>query len=430
MLSNCDARDAHQDKFQMHPHNLAVDREYEALTQAWKDELIDNTPTTPNKDYVRLAWMRLMDHYLDQHWLDSKQMLQCAQAWSAREELSLTEAVHTMNILSLKSMQRSLDARQELLQALCDPDLMGFGVSQERFSTISTMSCLNEAEDIHAPLLMSHQKNAPSEKEDILIQEAQDIPEETFAKNNPTMTNDSAMFKQEELNQEIKSRHVFEGHTEEQEAEEEENDSVSPIESLTYSRSLSSSVSSPTISHSFHSGLRERKYESYYPSWRDSDVNQDIDLMSENGNRSSGTLSRLSQHSHSPLKNGVQWKSWFVGNEHPSTLAFANEKVETDDTFSDFQMEQQPNITKQSFLMVRSESSISAFRPISNNLAPRCQATTSDPIIMTKSKSFPTKAALGETPPPPVPQQRNFMRSIVNKKVSLTKLFGHKKSST
>ncbi|ORY92305.1 hypothetical protein BCR43DRAFT_88493 [Syncephalastrum racemosum] len=98
--------------------------------------------------------------------------------------------------------------------------------------------------------------------------------------------------------------------------------------------------------------------------------------------------------------------------------------------------------------MIRSESSISAFRPISKNLAPRCapspvleepsSPTSAGPMrrSVIKSRSFPSKVASmaaedqpSLSPPPPSLKERNFvMRSLVNKKVSLSKLFSGKRS--
>lgn len=456
MLSNCDAQDAQNIPFHTHPHDPSVDKEYENLTRAWKNELIDNTPTSPNSNYMRFAWMRLMDHYLDQHWLDSKQMLQCAQAWSARDEIDIAEAVRTMNVLSLKSMQRSLDARQELLQAMSDPDLMGFDAPRhtsynDRFSSVtsSTTSLEVEDNDVHAPLLVKH-GNIPSEEtnaplfDEAIITTTDEKQEET-TDSRETALEEISLEDNSKSSGEVKSRRNYE------EEEEVNNrttyDDDTHFDSYEYARSISSSMSSPNLlSSTRYGGLATRKYESYYQklhensSWKEMDVNNDeSSLMSDNNDNTESIYSHDSEIS-SPLGSGVQWKSWFVGNDsNQSTTGFANEKVETDASFSDFHPEYRK---QQSFLMVRSESSISAFRPISNNLAPRCQVSQSSdnlvptsPLVLTKSKSFPTKAALNEatsSSPPPVPNQKsNFMiRSIVSKKVSLSKLFGSKKSSS
>jgi hypothetical protein len=531
-----------------HPHDPSVEKEYETLIRAWKYQLIDNIPTTPNTDYIRFAWMRLMDHYLDQQWLDSKQMLQCAQAWSARDELSLSEAVHSMNILGLKSMQRSLDARQELLQVLGDPDLMaGFGITtnqqqhtrRRRCDTVSTTSSLiteSSEQDVHAPLLVKHNTfttatpiensghdeaiittAASKEDNDIVNNKKEDYFDNNFVssgseelvelsiKENIEESSNAQVVVVDEV---IKTRQEFE----EQEVQEEDDD-ISPIASRISSRSISSSMSSPNISSSFdhpRSGFTTRKYESYYQklhqatSWKEIDMTkgresaqsssneeEDDDLLSVEENEDDSSSLSSSQVSSPLLGSGVQWKSWFLGTsdqqqdeqeeeEHIITITeeFANEKVETDATFAEFHPEFMKK-HQQPFLMVRSESSISAFRPISNNLAPRCNQQqnrsfssltsqeeereeevsprrtinskkdrSTSAAKITKSRSFPSKASLSASikkpftsasSPPPTPripqhqqqQPRNFMiRSIVSKKVSLSKLFGSKKPST
>ncbi|KAG2230637.1 hypothetical protein INT48_005905 [Thamnidium elegans] len=411
----------------LHPHDPCVEEEYETLIRAWKTQLIDHTPAEPSHDYVRLAWMRLMDHYLDQHWLDSKQMLQCAQAWSARDELSLAEAVHTMNILSLKTMQRLLDARQELLQALGDPDLIG--IARPRMLS-NASSLTGSEEDVHAPLLVQH-INTPTQDnfnlhddESIMIskeEEDKEEDEEAFLVNygyNLDELVDLSIEKEEFID--LESRQVIEDLNVEE--KEEASEDISPLASLIYSHSITSSMSSPNISTNRNHDFSNRKYESYYQnlhqasSWKEIQK-RNSDLVSEN------SFSSNSDDSSPLLSNSVQWKSWFLGEQ---STEFAKEKVETDGTFPE------EYIKKQSFSMVRSESSISAFRPISNNLAPRCK-----PPAITKSRSFPSKSTLSESmkksssTPPPVPQQRNFMiRSIVSKKASLSKLFSSKKASS
>ncbi|KAL9549279.1 hypothetical protein MBANPS3_005273 [Mucor bainieri] len=459
------AQDAHNIQPFLHPHDPNVEREYETLIQAWKNQLIDKTPTSPSYEYIRFAWMRLMDHYLDQQWLDSKQMLQCAQAWSARDSISITEAVHTMNILSLKSMQRSLDARQELLQALGDPDFMvGFGVPpiDTTLSPPAGTEAHDEDEDdeedrqVHAPLLVKH-NNTPIEESFNLSHEEEDEaiittdikPEETDS-DEDSIELDQQAFKQQGFR-------------------------------------LTSSSSTPNISlrssqddFSFSKGGFNRKYESYYQQLNQTSCWKEMDMKQEEASITSDDQSIYSDHSDVNAHvdgNGVQWKSWFV-DEQPDyqqqqpLLApdepiifeqeFADEKVETDACLAELYNPQPKK--NQPFLMVRSESSISAFRPISNNLAPRCQqlnplhsmkrSSSSISIekaeshhqplqlpaaaTITKSRSFPTKASLSAsfktTPssssassPPPMPTNSTSIKE--RKKVSLSKLFGSRKSS-
>lgn len=484
MLCNTDsAQDAQTPSF-LHPHDPSIEQEYETLIRAWKHQLIGRTPPTPSNDYIRFAWMRLMDHYLDQQWLDSKQMMQCAQAWSARESISLTEAVHTMNILSLKSMQRSLDTRQELLQALGDPDFMvGFGVSPIKEEDIAERFSLAGSEDqeedddeqvVYAPLFVKHNT--------VLTEE---ILDEAIITTENTQEDELIRLYNGQEDEEVKSRSTY------------QEDTVVVVEQRSR---LTSSSSTPNISLTANQedtkGIA-RKYESYYQqlhqasSWKEISINHDDDEFSDNDSLCSASIH--SDANSPPLGSGVQWKSWFLEEQNDQTAVeqpllginhmddnvpiifeedFADQKVETDASFSGLYADLMPTDKKtQPFLMVRSESSISAFRPISNNLAPRCQptprpiassyplqrssssysglkenlmmpsksATTTTVPTITKSKSFPSKAALTTSvkksyasSPPPMPQkERNFMiRSIVSKKASLSKLFSSRKLSS
>ncbi|RCI04080.1 hypothetical protein CU098_012788, partial [Rhizopus stolonifer] len=399
MLCNTqDAQDAPQKKKSfIHPHDPYVEQEYEALIRAWKNQLIEHTPSSHNNDYIRFAWLRLMDHYLDQQWLDSKQMLQCAQAWSARDSLSLTEAVHTMNILSLKLMQRSLNARQEMLQALGDP---GFMVSFDQDEAIVTTPIVPEST----------------------------VENETLRARRMTLLLEQPL-------------HL----------------------SATRRSRIGSSSSTPDMPTSQKEMVHRlnRKYESYYQQlyhstphlWKGDNQQQEF------SDASSVFTSVHSETSSPILPSGAQWKSWFLGNDTrpPPPLApslssppivvvsrdkqeeeeqptvFANEKVQTDDSFANMYSRESKKVSKQPFLMARSESSITAFRPISNNLAPRCQpfsnyysssnnsvpeasystsAIQNDKIKITKSKSFPSKPTFTSkiptrSSPPPLPPHKD-----------------------
>ncbi|KAK4512328.1 uncharacterized protein ATC70_003026 [Mucor velutinosus] len=465
------AQDAHNPQPFLHPHDPNVEKEYETLIQAWKNQLIEKTPASPSYEYIRFAWMRLMDHYLDQQWLDSKQMLQCAQAWSARDSIGITEAVHTMNILSLKSMQRSLDARQELLQALGDPDFMaGFGVTpiDTTLDPLAGIEAQDEDDDdeedrqVHAPLLVTH--------------------------NNTPIEESSNTFPGEE-DEAIMTDDIKPEQTDSEEGLSEPDQQACKQQGFR----LTSSTSTPNISirssqddFSFNKSGFNRKYESYYQQldqascWREMEMkHEEVSVMSDDQSIYSDH-SDINEHVNG---NGFQWKSWFVDEQsdhqqqQQPLLApdepiifeqeFADEKVETDACLAELYNPQPKK--NQPFLMVRSESSISAFRPISNNLAPRCQqlmkrSSSSITIekaepqhqplqlpaaaTITKSRSFPTKASLSASfkavpssssasSPPSMPtnstsiKERNFMiRSIVGKKVSLSKLFGSRKSSS
>ncbi|KAL0085135.1 hypothetical protein J3Q64DRAFT_1835549 [Phycomyces blakesleeanus] len=101
-----------------------IELEYNKLVDTWTQQLLTEGPqidtSVTDAQSIRFSCMRLMHRYLDQQWIDSQQMLQCAQAWNSYPSLSPVEAVHTMNILSLRTMQRSIDARREFLHALGD----------------------------------------------------------------------------------------------------------------------------------------------------------------------------------------------------------------------------------------------------------------------------------------------------------------------
>ncbi|CAO3674452.1 unnamed protein product [Rhizopus stolonifer] len=430
----------------IHPYDPIVEEEYETLIKSWKQQLIDTTPKTPNKEYVKLAWMRLIDHYLDQQWLDSKQMLQCAQAWSARDSLSLTEAVHTMNILSLKSMQRSLDARQELLQALGDPEMMvSFGlyddVKQERFSLAGS----ENEDEVHAPLLVRHTYDSTSSssyEENVIAQLECGLDTERYHEDAESIDETEAILdayryqnQDEYLAQ--STRHLSLVDHQQDTDEEEDNDDVFRERNPR----LHSSMSSPN-------GLYSLSDESKNQNLRRSTSWREI----RPGDEAPSTHSCDSQL-------GAPWKRWFGDNQRSSQSSivfanqeFANEKIEANNAFfiQDHPLKEAEKTKKPR--MLRSESNVSAFRPISNNLAPRCQpkqARTStysflqqkehhDSIKMMKSRSFPSKSALISTfkkssSPPPIPHKErrghSKIRSIVRKKVSFSKIFGGRKGS-
>ncbi|KAI8369977.1 hypothetical protein BD560DRAFT_423962 [Blakeslea trispora] len=493
----------------IHPHDPFVEEEYEALIRAWKNQLVEHTPSSHNNDYIRFAWMRLMDHYLDQQWLDSKQMLQCAQAWSARDALSLTEAVHTMNILSLKLMQRSLDARQEMLQALGDPGFMvSFGIpsatnSNDRVSLAGTEDEEEEEEDqeIHAPLFSNHEPIPANRIED------EGIVTCHFGEPKQELLKDEQLQKPKQDPETMQARRLT--------LLVEQSKDMLPVRRR--SRVLSFNSTPALSSNQKQKAFKlNRKYESFYhelhhdtlPNWKEDLIIKQPDISSES---TSAFTSAHSEMSSPILQSEAQWKSWFLGDDAqppppvpisltsspppsanntaipvpalpsiaPSTISgneltreqskstvYAEEKVETDvSTLTAYPRSSLKKIQQRPSLLIKSESSITAFRPISNNLAPRCQPLPS-PLLMndvvmpqvsasasliqngktkiTKSKSFPSKSALlsskkfgSFSPPPPMPPQReqshqqlsHFM-TRVKKKVSLTKLFTGKKSSS
>ncbi|KAI8973914.1 hypothetical protein BDB01DRAFT_854176 [Pilobolus umbonatus] len=463
-------------------HDICVEQEYENLIRDWKNQLIDKTPSTLNTDYVRYAWVRFMDHYLDQHWLDSKQMLQCAQAWSARDSLSLQEAVHTMNILSLKSMQRSLDARQELLHVLGDPDLMArFGINNTAesaqdtdYSSHSTprfsLSHSEEEQEVHAPILIRHHSDMVEKDTDRLVNldrviEAQkDLADYISIDENSPLPQDIYEYSSKKVEVETGLELKTEGSE----------------------KILIPALGEENLGNQFEYYCQVSKRPSI---WNDKYTKGEDGLIEDR-------LSTLDLGVNSPLGSGIPWKSWFLNSrsdisalslgdgldltgsiivsdddQRPVNSYSSKEELNPGGSFIDL-CSQSPIYPRSRFdsfdsstpvkkslpqHMVRSESSISTFRPISNNLAPRCQHQVSNhypslsseqstkyrdssestqPLstinaTITKSRSFPNKSSLSTKKRSPTPvKERHFnIRSIVYKKVSLSKLFGGKKPS-
>lgn len=85
-----------------------VEAEYKKLLSAW--DAIDCL----NRSSLSV---HLFSNYLDQIWIESQNMLQCAQYWQAAQKdiLDFSDAVHTMNSLGLHLMKQSLHTRQELI---------------------------------------------------------------------------------------------------------------------------------------------------------------------------------------------------------------------------------------------------------------------------------------------------------------------------
>jgi hypothetical protein len=406
----------------------------------------------------------------------------------------MSEAVHTMSTLSLKSMQRSLDARQELLNTLGDPEIMmAFGVSpssinNERKNQDASILSRNqkqrfslepheedEEQEIHAPLLARHTVSPIDELLDAYAEQPceESNPDDDFTdipldKKDQVPNHNDTDIEEEDI---ISSRLTIGGKS--------TSDIVShPDRPIILHHS--SSMSDININNSEKTSHKE-KYGSQQSLHSITTLKEDyeqkcLDESSVYSSKSDGS---------SQLGNGSPWKSWFLSDQGAlendsvhrklttyGSSDFANEKVETDAPIEIYNHPSNNNnssINAKPFLsyghlispqhdnypfkMVRSESSISAFRPISNNLAPRCQPTRhrrnssnttaagsgDQPVALkttatiNKSKSFPSKSALNATmssSPPPLPnKERHFMlRSIVSKKASLSKLFGVKKS--
>ncbi|KAF7721931.1 hypothetical protein EC973_003919 [Apophysomyces ossiformis] len=380
-------------------------------------------------------------------------MLQCAQAWYQRNSVSLDEAVRTMNILSLRIMQQSLDARQELLHTLMtrsftrpqipstNPHLsspahfmpspsgrqMQEGDDEKKPSSILS----EEQEEMHAPLLRRHQSS-------ILGRSAQLKAPHTV---------DTSVHTAYQVRDDLETYDI--------------NAAMRPVR-------LTSSPSAPAFSTTqetvecHNRNMPACAHNSYYENLSATNKSKDADYS-----RSNSSTSSLSDEI-----GDRQWESWFAKNGQTNYCCFycknclaskrlsADEAdvpmMRTDDTTTGiseakFKEHDISFFACEKTLIGKTESSISTFRPISKNLAPRCAPAPkrsssssyacsrsswqdNQPTI-TKSRSFPSKiAALGRPkhcPPMPVktPKERNFvMQSIVNKKVSLSKLFSSKKS--
>ncbi|KAG0168830.1 hypothetical protein DFQ28_004204 [Apophysomyces sp. BC1034] len=444
------------------PDPRHIKREYEKLIREWTDELFNARPETSSQSfeysqmdnqYLRFAWMRLIDRHLEQQWEDSQHMLQCAQAWYRRSSLSLAEVVHTMNILSLRSMQQSLDARQELLHTLASrssalPQFPSFSMhtppstvfgrpipqeSKEVYEEEGQQqsSILSEEQDeMHAPLLRRHHTNVI----------------------NRPITFDAVVASSASMDT---SPHTCNG--------------IEPCAISTAARPsrLTPSPSTPTFSTSHDTVVCQN---GFVPACNH---NRYYEKLSVETKRKDTCRSRT--NSSSSTGDDVEnkpWESWFTKSGQTNYCCFfcknplpvkslsADEAdipmMRTDDSTSGsseakFKEYEASLLSNEKAPIGKSESSISTFRPISKNLAPRCapppkrsssssytrsrSSWQENQPTITKSRSFPSKvAALGKPKhSPPLPtkthKERNFvMQSIVNKKASLSKLFSSKKS--
>ncbi|CAO3619919.1 unnamed protein product [Mucor hiemalis] len=137
-----------------------IENEYGKLLQAWDHELSSN-PTTDIKklkinrsEHIQFTLMHLFSGYLDQIWTDSQNMLRCAQAWSSQNTETLpSDAIYTMNILSLHLMKQSLLTRQEFFRIVDELN----GVSFETESHFSASdSTISEEFTISHPAFYNH----------------------------------------------------------------------------------------------------------------------------------------------------------------------------------------------------------------------------------------------------------------------------------
>ncbi|KAI8645186.1 hypothetical protein BD408DRAFT_429723 [Parasitella parasitica] len=95
-----------------------IEDEYEKLQSAWKQQLNDmkNQPhqRVSNHDNAHFTLMHLFHSYLNQIWMDSQNMLQCAQSWN--NDTNQKDAAFTMKVLGMHLMKQSLRTRQEFFQ--------------------------------------------------------------------------------------------------------------------------------------------------------------------------------------------------------------------------------------------------------------------------------------------------------------------------
>ncbi|KAI8887575.1 hypothetical protein K501DRAFT_268667 [Backusella circina FSU 941] len=396
-----------------HPLDPSVDHEYEILVQSWKDQLVQNTPNIPNADYARYAWLQLMDHYLDQQWLDSKQMLQCAQAWSGRELISVSEAVHTMNILSLKFMQRSLDTRKELLNTLNDPDLMmALGISpcsgnhdEEKY--------LRDNESFHS-VDIGKEVNLPPSFSDADSQDNASLHQDVECGVQERQALDECDSVRESLfDVDVKKRDIF------------EEGAFGLQNCLRYSRSM------PDFSLELNSP--DNHDTQSMSSFKDIQITR---YGSDNSSTYSSTASSQSEfflHSHDgPVDNATNF--FTIRQSTLYKAGFADEKAETDSVFDE--VSESTNMysnyrlcvpNQEEFNMIKSESSISVLQ---TSEMPRGSFCPNKRATIVKSRSFPTKEALLSDDDQKITNKdKGFMlRAIVNKKPYFSRFFGVKRN--
>lgn len=103
-----------------------VENEYEKLKFAWEHQIHaaeKQKQEANNNENIQFTLMHLFHGYLNQIWIDSQNMLQCAQSWNSDENQK--DAAFTMNILGLHLMKQSLRTRQELFH-IVDEASSGF----------------------------------------------------------------------------------------------------------------------------------------------------------------------------------------------------------------------------------------------------------------------------------------------------------------
>ncbi|KAI8144802.1 hypothetical protein BJV82DRAFT_606296 [Fennellomyces sp. T-0311] len=506
------------------PYDPRIEQEYEQLVQDWTQQLLARSrrPTdampipasTNDPDHPNHLYMDIIERYLEEQWVDSQHMLKCAQAWNGRDSLSLAEAVRAMNIVSLRLMQRTLDTRHMLNSY---PREEGYAPMFSPWAEdTESEGSVQWRQQHHSPSLANLPKhpivqdapkgmvaNTDSTVPRISLALSVDDYEDEHEMHAPLLrryqTSSAGTSLSDWTHDKLKKKPSLQT-IEQQAAAALSPPSRRPVR-LVPSPSAPS-CSTLTDEQCFSSFAPATNYHRYYPHWSEEES--------------------IDEHKD---EEDEEWKSWFNHHDHqqpscafcyspvPKKSLSAGDAEETRLIPSDHSIEDNQSTSYHTALdkteddakalltknekfadsgkclsegqdeddaynalvnsygmsntIIRSESSISAFRPISKNLAPRCTAARPTPYrdsvssstsstddqqsfksripTITKSQSFPSKVAgmSSASSRPALPsmtplarheaekgsvKERNFvMRSIVSKKASLSKLFSAKK---
>ncbi|KAK4521442.1 uncharacterized protein ATC70_012057 [Mucor velutinosus] len=120
-----------------------VEHEYQKLKCAWEQQRYDIKSQKQETQYyrhdnVQFTLMHLFHGYLNQIWMDSQNMLQCAQSWN--NDPHKKDAAFTMNILGLHLMKQSLRTRQELFHIVDEASTNHDAMPARASSTTSSCS--------------------------------------------------------------------------------------------------------------------------------------------------------------------------------------------------------------------------------------------------------------------------------------------------
>lgn len=140
-----------------------VELEYQKLKCAWEQQRYDTKSQKQETQYhphdtVQFTLMHLFHGYLNQIWMDSQNMLQCAQAWN--NDTHQKDAAFTMNILGLHLMKQSLRTRQELFHIVDQVSSNSQDAVPARAS--STTSSCSVASYYQLPVKLSSSPSTPT----------------------------------------------------------------------------------------------------------------------------------------------------------------------------------------------------------------------------------------------------------------------------